>query len=70
VTAKTLSYNGEEGRKEEVKEHKGSSDEEEKGTMTLLAFSEVKSKQVVPGVCPDQDDTLKTAGCLVDPITF
>jgi len=38
--------------------------------MTLLVLSEVKSKQMIPGACPDQEDTLTTAGCLVDPLTF
>ena len=38
--------------------------------MTLLVFSEVKSKQMVPGTRPEQEDTLTTAGCLVDPVTF
>jgi len=38
--------------------------------MTLLVFSDVKSKQIVCGARPDQEDTLITAGCLVDPVTF
>jgi hypothetical protein len=38
--------------------------------MTLLVFSGVKCKQMIPAARPDQEDNLITSGCLVAPVTF
>jgi hypothetical protein len=38
--------------------------------MNLLVFREVESKQLVHGARTDLEDTLPTAGFLVDPVSF